>query len=228
MTQNARKTRLGHRLNALYNLIPEGTELLIDLCCDHGALGRAALEEQRAKRVLFNDIHPDIMQRLSQQLTRFGASMYQLSVEPAQQLILPDTLTGTVVLAGVGDEQTIDILRALMTQPQAGNFRFIVSPATKVYFVRDYLRQSNIRCIEDVIVCENRRCYEILTLVTDHPQAIAVSQFGDQWQPDNAQHQQHLNKLIRFYSAQLKQGESAQTRRIIEGYRSRLAAEHHS
>lgn len=197
--------------------------MLIDLCCDHGAIGRAAIEEQRVQHVLFNDIHPDIMQRLDTALKQYGAEQYSLSVEPAQELLLPKTDRGLVMLAGVGDEQTIQILRALLAQPNAETYQFIISPATKVWNVRAFLKSCKVHCLADSLVCENGRCYEMIHVIPSAEPEALVDPFGTAWQPDNADHQASLKKLIRFYSDQLKQGPSDITEGIISGYRDKLS-----
>lgn len=217
------KTRLGRRLQALFNTLPEGTDILIDLCCDHGALGRAALETERARQVIFNDVHPGIMDKLQTQLDRIGAKGYQLSIEPAQNLTLPEATQGVVILAGVGDEQSIAILMALFSQPQAQQYRFVVSPATKTAFVRHYLRQCSIQLIDDDIVDDAGRCYEIITVTPATESAGShLSLTGPSWQPDLPVHQRHLNKLLGFYQAQLDRQPSPTLKAICEGYQQIL------
>ena len=222
-----KKTRLGRRLRALFDTIPDGTDQLVDLCCDHGALGRAALEAGRAHRVLFNDIHPDIMAALDERLIRYGAEHYELSVGPAQALILPQAKKGVAILAGVGDEQTIAILDALLQQPQARRYRFVVSPATKTAYVRNYLRHCPIVTLSDHIVDDNGRCYELITiaLADDVSQSQDQSQpslVGQGWQPERPIHERQLRKLLAFYQAQQHRQPSPLVREICNEYESLL------
>lgn len=219
------KTRLSRRLKALYRTLPEHTDIMVDLCCDHGALGRAVLETGRVAEVVFNDIHPGIMAKLQDRLEHFGADRYRLSVEPAQNLVLPDTDNGIAILAGVGDEQTITILNSLLTQPQARSYRFVISPATKTAIVRHYLQQCSVRVLSDDIVDDAGRCYEIITVT---PVATTVdshaepSLTGQSWLPDHPVHRRHLTKLLSFYQAQQQRRASPTIAQICDQYRQIL------
>ncbi|EAR09510.1 tRNA (adenine(22)-N(1))-methyltransferase TrmK [Reinekea blandensis] len=224
-----KKTRLGRRLRALFDTIPDGTDQLVDLCCDHGALGRAALEAGRAQRVLFNDIHPDIMAALEDRLIRYGADSYELSVGPAQTLILPKAEKGVAILAGVGDEQTIAILDALFQQPSARHYRFVVSPATKTAYVRNYLRHQPIVTLSDRIVDDNGRCYELITIALADTANQSQSQLqpslvGQGWQPEQPIHERHLRKLLAFYQAQQHRQPSNLVENICTEYETLLAS----
>lgn len=222
MNKKPLKTKLGKRLRYLYEQIPENTEIFYDLCCDHGALGRAVLESYKDCQVIFNDIHPDIMARLEDQLRRLAAENFRLEICPAENIQLDAHTNACVMLAGVGDGQCICILAALLAQPINPNTRFIVSPATKVLAVRDYLRQQNINCFADTIISENKRSYEVIEFDLN-PANHSLSELGDGWQRNNADHQKHLEKLISFYQAQLiNQPKSSVAKRAVSGYQKIL------
>jgi len=217
------KTRLGKRLSALFNCIPPETNYLYDLCCDHGAIGRAVLETHKQCHVVFNDIHPDIMSRLATLLHSFNASNYSLSVCPAEQLQPLSSKRSTIILAGVGDEQCIRILRHLSAIPSLKQAHFIISPATKVQKVRRYLKQNGAKLICESTITENNRTYEIIevsfdTLIEHRP----ISEFGYCWSSEDPTHQTHLKKLITFYSAQRNTALNKEYERISLAYKKIL------
>ncbi len=223
MSQSPLKTRLGKRLRALFSIIPVNTDHFLDLCCDHGALGRAVLETQSDCHVVFNDIHPGIMRTLGETLTHFRASNFSLDVGPAQNIQLPRNGKTIVMLAGVGDEQCIEIIEHLVSQQTDQPVHLIISPATKVHKVRGFLASSNVGLVDEQLVTENRRTYEIIHVVkNDSQKTKAVSQFGEAWQPGNTDHQQHLEKLIQFYDAQQHDKRNRQTADIVEQYKKIL------
>ena len=223
MPDNSLKTRLGKRLKAIYQSIPQPADQLFDLCCDHGALGRAVLESQPACHVTFNDINVGIMQSLQQTLQRFNAKNYSLHTGPAQEIRLPERGQSVIVLAGIGDEQSIAITEQLLAQETEQPCRFIISPATKVHYVRRYLASAPASLITERLVTENRRTYEILYVIKDTSEhKRPISAFGEQWQQGNRDQQQHLWKLIQFYSAQQRQQALSDSQEISNGYQEIL------
>ena len=227
MTQTALKTRLGKRLNQLFTSIHQDAEIVWDLCCDHGALGRAVLETRPTTQVMFNDIHPNIMARLSDQLKRLRASNYHVVVSPAQQIELQANAAQTVVLAGIGDEQCITVLKALSAQVNAKNCRFIVSPTTKVALVRDYMIDAGFYLVNQTTVTENKRTYEVISICTTdryggHRMSNALGDdIGSCWTPC-AEHIQHLTKLIGYYKGQALNLEKPYAKRLLNQYKEIL------
>lgn len=213
------KTRLGKRLTALFNAIPADVTHLYDLCCDHGALGRAALETYTDSIVTFNDIHPDIMSRLNNQLVNLKASNFNISIMPAEQLTVSDQGKPCIILAGVGDEQCITILKSLLAQKLPRQTHFIVSPATKTHFVRAYLATMPINVIRDHVSSENKRCYEIIEFNLANENSPPLHLFGTGWNENNRDHIRHIEKVSSFYRAQLKNNPNSSTlNNIISGY----------
>jgi tRNA (adenine22-N1)-methyltransferase len=207
MNQTALKTKLGTRLSHLLMAVPHDTELLWDLCCDHGALGRAVLETNATTKVIFNDIHPDIMNRLSALLKRIRASNYDLLVAPAQNIMIESEKSQTFIIAGIGDEQCIAILQALIKQDNAKYCRFIISPTTKVAMVRRYLIKAGFYSLSQTTVTENKRTYEVMTVATSNQYGgqklteLNGDLVGSMWR-DTTDHRNHLEKLIAYYQGQ--------------------------
>ncbi len=223
MTEKNLKTRLGKRLKALFERIPAETDCFYDLCCDHGAVGRAVLEQRERCHVVFNDIHPDIMASLANLLERFQAENYRLAIGPAQQATLIPAQQPTVLLAGIGDEQCLEILDYFMNQNATRHAHYIISPATKVHNVRKWLRSQHVNLLHESTVTENKRTYEIIEVKKDleapHHQ---VDLFGHCWETGNPQHQNHLAKLIAFYAAQQKGKLESYSKAAVDGYQLAL------
>lgn len=224
MVQNPIKTRLGARLKALTNCIPDNTTLLWDLCCDHGAVGRAVLETRPDCEVIFNDIHKDIMARLGTQLQELEASNYQLNIGPAQNIQLSDQPNQAIVLAGVGAEQCIEILEQLFTTPAGRQAYLIVSPATKTYYVRKFLCQYGAHLLDEKVVIENKRGYEILCIQAESSSAVKMHStdqflFGGVW-TDCVKQLTHLQKTLDYYRAQ--RNPDSETQFICSGYENLL------
>lgn len=220
------KTRLGKRLSTLFKSIHAQSTVIYDLCCDHGALGRATLETRPNAKVFFNDVHKDIMARLADQLDQFGAQNYDLLVCSGTDIVVQPTLHGSIVLAGVGDELCIAILEALLRQESLSSYEIIISPANKTAHVRHYLNQQAVALIHETTVTEKKRTYEVITVRPSKKPNILVSKFGDCWQEKNSDHVEHVRKLISFYKAGLNAKHTDKNRQelidIIDGYQSIL------
>jgi len=232
MTDRTLKTRMGTRLTALFCAVPATTSEFWDLCCDHGAIGRAMLESRRPCPVVFNDIHSDIMANLQRQLTAVQAENYRMYIGPAEQLVLSDSPKPTLMLAGVGAEQCIIILTHLFAQSASASAIFIISAATKMHRVRQFLIDQGVFLVHESVVTENKRSYEILTIGRDSfsggkkMSAQAGDLFGACWHPDNPDHRRHLNKLIGFYQAKLQHRPGENINATVQGYKDILKKYH--
>ena len=213
------KTRLGKRLKALFTAIPSETDCLYDLCCDHGALGRAVLETRANCHVVFNDIHPEIMARLASLLNIFSARNFTLSICPAEKLAALPFQQATVILAGIGDEQCIRILQHLSSIESLKNAHFIISPATKVQNVRAFLSANKASLLKESTVTENKRTYESIEVMFNQiAQGNEISEFAQCWNAADPDHYRHLEKLVAFYAAQQSTFEKSDYQRISRGY----------
>jgi len=223
LPETPRKTRMGSRLKALFDQIPNNTSEVFDLCCDHGAIGRAVLESHLSTKVTFNDIHPGIMSELAQTLERLNAVNYQLNVGPAEKLEITPSARPVFLLAGVGDEQAINILAWLFDHPDTNNALFIISPATKTYFVRKFLQIKNKNISIDKAVTDNKRTYEIIVVDENDQTNISIqkSLFGDCWEIENSDHISHIQKLIGYYGAKIV-NDHRQYEAITQGYKNIL------
>lgn len=219
---------MGRRLRALFHSIPTDATDCWDLCCDHGAVGRAVLEAYPHCRVIFNDIHPDIMRALDDKLTQLDSINYQLIVCPAENIELSPSARPVIVLAGVGDQQCIKILSSLFAQPACRNATFVVSPATKTYYVRKFLIESNVYLCHEETVTENKRTYEILTIEltprygSDLMESTLGFRFGQCWKLKSKDDLEHINKLVHFYQSQLRNPHSSEAEEIVYGYQKLL------
>lgn len=222
MLLNIEMTKLGKRLRALFAEIPADCAHFYDLCCDHGFLGRAVLESSQNTRVIFNDINPNITTTLNAQLSNYANSNYQVHTGPAEEVVIDVGNQSTFVLAGVGDEQCITILRGLLTKTKDTDAVFIISPATKVAYVRDFLMKQGLVCLAETTVTENKRTYEIIVIkhaTSDNEPAVSLT--GHCWR-ETKEHQTHLEKMIQFYQSQLRSSSNPVIPSIIKGYQQTL------
>lgn len=117
--------RLSERLQVLLEGALPGQPLW-DICCDHGLLGIRALQEKKVSQVHFVDQVPEIMRRLEARLRELGLDHGELHLADAGTLRVP--VEGTVVMAGVGGQCILDILKGLIECGSLQASRLVLSP----------------------------------------------------------------------------------------------------
>ena len=219
------KTRLSTRLRALFDAIPAGYDVVWDLCCDHGRLGLAVLESERAGEVHFNDSVDAIMDDLEQRLVRYGARHYELHRGPAERLRIPDSGRQLLVLAGVGDELSARIITALARQLPAQRLDWLISPANNLFQVRDFLQQQNFGLFDEGLVFDKGRGYEWLRVSQDRSRAIGdIANPAPFWDPDDPAHRRHLGKLLQHARQQQRRPGEHSAAAAAEAYARLLDA----
>lgn len=219
MQLSTTQTRLGIRLRALHNAIPATCDHLYDLCCDHGAIGKAALESRPAIHVTFNDINTDIMRRLAASLNSEHQHRFTLHTGRAADVPESNSNQPCFLIAGVGVEQCIDTLARLKEHPLSKRATFIISPATKAARVRAYLMNNSFSLVSENCVTERKRTYEIITVchsvAARNSQPISLT--GRHWLA-NTQHIAYLKKMSAFYTTQLTNAEEPLIQSIVDDY----------
>lgn len=217
------KTRLSKRLTALFNQVPIGYDAIWDLCCDHGRLGLALLETERAPLVHFNDSVPSILADLQQRLERYGAVNFQLHQSPAEQLQLPEQGRQLLILAGVGDELSVRIIDALSQQRPVSQLDWLISPANNLFQLRAFLQQRQFGLIDEGLVFDNGRGYEWLYVSQDRYRATDdINNPATFWNAQLPEHRRHLQKLLRHSLQQQRQPGQHQAAAAAQAYAALL------
>lgn len=162
------KTKLGPKLQALYKIVSQSYEVIWDTCCDHGNLGLAFIESNKAKKVNFVDQVPVIMEKLRKRLDLipgFEKSRYELHTKAAQELKTgPQDL---LCICGVGGEVVIEILKSL--KPECD---LLLSPQYHLFEVRRFLNDIGYKVLKEELVFEGKFGREIFYLSKDKGKSI--------------------------------------------------------
>ncbi|WP_372941129.1 tRNA (adenine(22)-N(1))-methyltransferase TrmK [Shewanella sp.] len=208
--------KLGQRLTQLNDMIPTGYTHIWDCCCDHGLLGAALLSRQAAATIHFVDIVPNLMQQLERKLERF----YPLQTSPQWQVHCMDVAqiplsdhpeTPLVIIAGVGGDLMIELVNSICRNNPEQHIDFMLCPVHHQYELRQKLIQLNCRLINEILLEENHRFYEIL-YVSRHSKASShdndpstlISPVGSKlWQVSTEQQldiaKRYLDKVLKHY-----------------------------
>ncbi|KTF17937.1 tRNA (adenine(22)-N(1))-methyltransferase [Pseudoalteromonas sp. H105] len=202
--------KLSHRLNAINLLVNESYEVIWDCCCDHGLLGMTLLERKLAKKVMFVDIVPELMNGLSNKLTQLMdpnlPCEWQVQCQDVAGIELQPNAKQLVIIAGVGGELLLRLMQKIILNHEQQTLRglsFIVCPVHHTYSLRQGLARLGLGLISEQIITENKRFYEVLHV--GFKSGAAIEPTGDKmWDFTDKNHHQYLNKLIEHYTRMIK------------------------
>lgn len=158
---------LSARLQTIYNFLLPGTEVW-DVCCDHGYLGRAALQAKTFSHVHFVDRVSNIMDKLrSEILQPDRAKFYTVDARALQK-----ELYGTVSIAGVGGNQISKIIESWQLQNILHAQRIILAPQSHLALVENCLASADYQPHSQTMVQERGRIRHILVYDRSRPSAV--------------------------------------------------------
>lgn len=196
---------LSERLKSIIQLI-EPTDVVYDLCCDHGDIGISAYESELAKNVYFNDQVADIIKRLKFKITNLYSYIPEgifFEEKPAQLIKYKNN--STILLVGIGYDTIIKVLEQI-----PNDSTLIVCSHTKPIELRNYLK-NRFKLIDELLIEENAQFYEILKI---HRFRGKQLQIMGNYQND-AKFSRYLANLKPHYERKAKLGNDAFSKEIL-------------
>jgi tRNA (adenine22-N1)-methyltransferase len=223
--------KLGKRLKQIESMVTSDYTHIWDCCCDHGLLGSTLLSRLAAPHIHFVDIVPELMSELENKLQRFSPyspSNWQIHcLDVAALPIEQYEGKNLVIIAGVGGDLITQFVNAIHQSHSATNIDFLLCPVYHQFTLRQQLIQLDFSLINEVLVEENKRFYEVLLVSsptnTDNRQS-KISAVGELiWQANTAEQSKttmnYLHKTLNHF--QRKQwAQNADIEHIIDAYRS--------
>lgn len=224
--------KLGKRLKKIESMVRSGSYNHIwDCCCDHGFLGAALLSRLAAPSIHFVDIVPELMIQLEGKLQRFSSdssSKWKIHCLDLADLSLKQYEgKQLVIIAGVGGDLITRLVNTLHQNHLEKHIDFLLCPVYHQFTLRRQLIQLDFDLINEVLVEENQRFYEILLVSTPTSRDTEqgkISPVGELiWQAstdDQAKNTvDYLNKTLNHYE-KIAQQKNADVQHIIDAYRS--------
>jgi tRNA (adenine22-N1)-methyltransferase len=235
--------KISKRLQKIDSLITAQYQSIWDCCCDHGLLGLTLLKRKAAEKIHFVDIVPALTSKVELLLkTHFNSAdftdRWQVHCIDVAELPLKAQDKQLVIIAGVGGglvAEFIDKIIGCFQQnlPEGSNreLEFILCAVHHNADVRRCLIKHNVTLLEECIVSENKRFYEVIhvrTQFSSNPsienKSRNVSPVGDKmWDLSNEEHQIYLTKTLSHYQRTLltaKETERSKIEAIIKLYSS--------
>jgi len=201
--------KLNKRLLVLSEMVTKPYQLVWDCCCDHGLLGIKILSDGLVKQVNFVDLVPEIITNLDNKLSRFGHKLpvdcqWQTFCQDVALLSLDNALEKShadtkelVIISGVGGELMLSMLSRLMESYSGKNIDFLLCPVNHTYQLREGLIKLNFKLIEERLVTDNDRGYELLLVNQTAQQPLSL--LGECLWVNESESQLYLQKLIQHY-----------------------------
>lgn len=227
MSKLAKTVKMGHRLQQIQSMIRRRYTHIWDCCCDHGLLGLNLLNEQTAQTVHFVDVVPELLKQIEQILHNYwqeDKQGWQVHCVDAGELPLeqfsvnPLTDKHLIIIAGIGGDLMIKLLQSLQRLHAEYHVEYLLCPVHHNYKVRQFLIANEFALLNERLVFENRRGYEILHVSIDA--AEPLSPVGSiMWDFSNPSHLDYLQRTIAHYQ-RIAKSPSMDVTNIIAQYRS--------
>ena len=212
---------LGPRLDAIFDLVSEAQQGqaydgVWDCCCDHGYLGLKILAAQLCPTLYFVDQISHIIEQLASKLHRLtdgNSAGYKTIAADASELSFPSGQRHLVILAGVGGEHIVDIMRAIEARQHNCQIDYLLCPTTTQFDLREYLVAAAFDLQHESLVAEKGRDYEVIWVSARTEAGNKVSLTGGMWDESNGHHQRYRNKLMTHYQKQTRGRQLVHTQR---------------
>ncbi|WP_298768642.1 tRNA (adenine(22)-N(1))-methyltransferase TrmK [uncultured Shewanella sp.] len=225
--------KLNPRLHQINHMITRQYAHIWDCCCDHGLLGAALLDKQAAPHIHFVDTVPHVIAKLEDRLRQFypqlahnnqvvAPSQWHTHCLNAKNLpLVHSTQPQLIIIAGVGGDLTLEIIEHLLQSHPNIPVEFLICPVHHHFKVRRRLKQLEIGLVDEYLIKDNQRFYEIIHVSTQANTPLAT--VGNKmWDLNLATHQDYLKKTITHYQNMAK-GRTQTDPSPIRAYQALLA-----
>lgn len=224
-----------------------------DCCCDHGLLGCSLLSKPVAQTIHFVDIVPKLMLELNNKLARFypDQETENTTVNKAM-LALPTWKTHCIdvgklpikgyigkqliIIAGVGGDLMTQFVETIIQSHPNQVIEFLLCPVHHQFTLRNKLIELDMKLIDEQLVEDNKRFYEVIHVSTTSPKVagdsptslLKIHPVGDKIWSANSTEQlstvnKYLSKTLKHYH-RIQQGahqdKKNDVEHIIKAYRA--------
>ncbi|MFT6987298.1 MAG: tRNA (adenine22-N1)-methyltransferase [Psychromonas sp.] len=217
--------KTGLRLQKIEQIITRRYDHIWDCCCDHGLLGFNLLKAQAAQTVHFIDIVPALLTQIENTLQNHwqgDRQAWQVHCIDAGVLPItacstqPETDTHLIIIAGIGGELLIELMQSLLLLSENHPIEFILCPVHHNYKVRQFLINNKLGLLNEALVFENGRGYEIVHVSCNSGQPLsAVGSI--MWDFSDPLHRNYLHKTIGHYQ-RIAKNPNADVTSILKQY----------
>jgi tRNA (adenine22-N1)-methyltransferase len=214
--------RNSKRINTLIDLVPSSSQVVWDLCCDHGNIGLGIHESNDELGIIFVDQVDLITKKLQSRLLELNMTNLKVICKSATDVDYTHSKKSTFLIAGVGGDLAIKIITQILRTNSSKDNSFIVSPHSTVTNVREYLANTELTLNSEILVKDNSKYYEMLLL--DFKSEQKVSKYGRSiWNTLNKEHLEYIDLELKHLSRKLKHNNEAKFKEKYLFYKSLIS-----
>lgn len=215
--------KLGKRLTRLVQQVNRHYDHIWDCCCDHGLLGAALLKQHPHSCVHFVDIVPQLMEKVTRDLTDFFPATSDLArwhtycIDVRDLPLAAHAGSQLVIIAGVGGDLMSEFITELVKRHPTLSLDLLLCPVHHTYTLREQLINLGAELHSEHLLEENQRIYELLhvqisraSAAIEHPLSLTGKAL---WHTDNQVQQKiaqrYLQQLQHHYQRKAQGGDRA-------------------
>ena len=195
--------KLSARLNHLFDHIMQFHQQspyddLWDLCCDHGFLGMKLFEHTQNSQIHLVDQVPVIVEILKNKYEEYTDTRVLFKTQDATKISLDTHKRHLIVIAGVGGETALDILKAITRNNIHAQMDFAISPNSHLFELRSFM-QHHFTLLHEDLIKDGNRFHEHIFVRFTYNQSKNMTLTGEGFWQSSPHAQKHHAKLIKHY-----------------------------
>ncbi|MFA5583718.1 MAG: tRNA (adenine(22)-N(1))-methyltransferase TrmK [Bacteriovoracaceae bacterium] len=159
---NSSNPKLSKRLSCFAQFYTNQS-IIWDVGCDHGHLGLSFLNHSASPMIHLVDPSQSVITSLIKKVQDSDIPRTKVFHQKGQDIILQESASHFIFIAGMGGPEIIKILENLLPQMKESD-RVLISPHTKVLDVRSFLISKGAWLHQEGVLCEGGIWYPYLLL----------------------------------------------------------------
>ena len=166
--------RISSRMKCIAGMVTPGKRVA-DIGCDHAYTSIYLIEKRKAEGVIAMDVAEGPLRSAKSNVIAFG-------LEEKIETRLSDGMTAlnvgetqAAIIAGMGGLLVVDILRRGLEKMEEG-YELVLSPQSEIPEVRRFLRENGIRIVDEQMMLEDGKYYNIIKAIFDPQNATDEGQ----------------------------------------------------
>lgn len=158
-----REKHIDERLQAICDLVPEGTGTLLDVGTDHGYVPIHLIKNNIVKHAIASDISPPSLKKAQREIEKSGLSnRIETRVGSGLEVIHRGDEIDVVVVSGMGGVLISQLLETSKELISRSGFTFIFQPVQAPQELRSYLARNDFVILDEVFLKSSNKYYQII------------------------------------------------------------------
>ncbi len=171
------KPSLSKRMMCLANMVTPGKRIA-DIGCDHALVSIYLVSEGISPKVLAMDIGEGPLEAAKANIEKYGLSeSIETRLSDGMSELKPGETDGAVI-AGMGGLTIVGILERGLHNISSG-YELVLSPQSEITEVRAFLRTHGIKIIDEEMIIEDDKYYNIIKAVATDEELIDTNELYD-------------------------------------------------